>query len=64
MIRFSISLFQPKFNQDFEINVASSVIDLSLQRAFGVSAKELKKLMIQQGDYGDIAAKLLKLLQG
>lgn len=57
-VRVSMGLFQPRYNEDFEINIAESMIEQSLSYSFMVDKLYIKGLLKQTGDHGDAAAKL------
>lgn len=44
IVRMTIGLFQPRFNADFEMNVATAVIKESLSLNFGIQTTDIDKL--------------------
>jgi len=57
-VRLSIGLFAPRFDENFEVNIAEQLTTLALAKSFGVKTDQIKDLVRQRGDFGDVAVEL------
>jgi ATP-dependent DNA ligase len=57
-VRVSIGLFAPRFDETFEVNIAEQLTATAIAKSFNVSVDQVKALVRQRGDFGDVAVEL------
>jgi hypothetical protein len=60
IVKLSIGVFQPKYNDDFNTNFAEALIIQSLSQTYRIDSKAVKKLLREIGDFGSVAVALHK----
>ena len=57
-VRVSINLFAPRLEEDFDMSIAESLCLNSLAHCYGKEIPQVKALVREIGDYGDVAVSL------
>ena len=57
-VRIALNLFAPRFDEEFDLNVAGQLTMQSLAQSFEADLAAVKQLVRKEGDYGDVAVML------